>query len=208
MGSNKRVLPADSMGGPARPRNINLCKLSYVISFPENNIPMELKQAAIAALLGLSSRRISQLAEEGIAVRTGPGTFDAAVTIQNYVRHQAGKAGNQAATLDLNAEKARLAKEQADQIALKNAVTRGEVLDAEAVAQTWESIVAEVRSAMLAVPGRLRRRAGSALDAAAISLVDHEIREALSALAEPDNDQAARPHEGEAATEDETEPMD
>lgn len=208
MGSNKRVLPTKLGGGPARPPDLNLCKFSYVISFPENNIPMELKQAAIAALLGLSSRRISQLAEEGIAVRTGPGTFDAAVTIQNYVRHQAGKAGNQAATLDLNAERARLAREQADQIALKNAVTRGEVLEAEAVAQQWEGIVAEVRSAMLAVPGRLRRRAGAALDAAAITLIDHEIREALTALANADADQAARLDEGETAAEDETIDMD
>ncbi|MGV8939798.1 MAG: terminase small subunit [Allorhizobium sp.] len=166
---------------------------------------MELKQVALAGLLGLSSRRISQLAEEGIAARTGPGTFDAAVTIQNYIRHQTGKAGNQASALDLNTERARLAKEQADAQELKNAVTRGESLDAEAVAQTWESIIAEVRSAMLAVPGRLRRRAGSALDSAAISLVDHEIREALSALAD---DQAARPREGEAAAEDETFDMD
>jgi len=166
---------------------------------------MELKQAALAGLLGLSSRRISQLAEEAIAVRTGPGTFDAAATIQNYIRHQTGKAGNRESTLDLTAERARLAKEQADQIALKNTLARGETLDAEAVAQEWESIIADVRSAMLAVPGRLRRRAGSALDAAAIGLVDHEIRDALNALAD---DQAARLDEGEAAAEDETEPVD
>ncbi|MGE8103551.1 hypothetical protein ACQKP1_07640 [Allorhizobium sp. NPDC080224] len=165
---------------------------------------MEMKQAALAGLLGLSSRRISQLSEEGIAVRVGPGTFDAAVTIQNYIRHIAGKAGSRDANLDLNAEKARLAKEQADGQSMKNAQLRGELVEAEAVAQEWESIIADVRSAMLAVPGRLRRRAGSALDAAAISLVDHEIREALTALANADADQAARPHEGEAATEDET----
>lgn len=169
---------------------------------------MELKQAALAGLLGLSSRRISQLAEEGIAVRTGAGTFDAAVTIQNYIRHQTGKAGSAASALDLNVERARLAKEQADGQSMKNAQLRGELLDAEAVAQTWESIIAEVRSAMLAVPGRLRRRAGSALDSAAIGLVDHEIREALTALANADADQAARPREGEAAAEDEALDMD
>lgn len=169
---------------------------------------MEMKQAAVAALLGLSSRRISQLSEEGIAVRVGPGTFDASVTIQNYIRHVAGKAGSREANLDLNAEKARLAKEQADQVSLKNAVTRGELVEAEAVAQEWEGIVADVRSAMLAVPGRLRRRAGGALDAAAISLVDHEIREALTALAKPDDAQAARLAEGEAASEDQAFDMD
>lgn len=169
---------------------------------------MELKTSAIAGLLGLSARRINQLEQEGIAVRIAPGTFDATATVQNYVRHVAGKAGSQTANLDLNVEKARLAKEQADGQAMKNAQLRGELVEAEAVAQTWESVVAEVRSAMLAVPGRLRRRAGSALDAAAIELVDHEIREALEALADPDKNQAARPHEGEAATEDEAVDLD
>lgn len=169
---------------------------------------MELKIQAIAGLLGLSTRRINQLHEEGIAVKTGAGTFDAEATVQNYVRHISGKAGNPSSALDLNAEKARLAKEQADGQSMKNAQLRGELVEAEAVAQEWEGIVAEVRSAMLAVPGRLRRRAGSALDAAAIALVDHEIREALEALADPDRDQAARPHEGEAAAEDEAVDLD
>lgn len=169
---------------------------------------MEMKQAALAALMGLSTRRISQLSGEGIAVRVGPGTFDAAVTIQNYIRHVTGKAGSRESNLDLNAEKARLAKEQADGQAMKNAQLRGELVEADAVAQEWEGIIADVRSAMLAIPGRIRRRAGGALDAAAISLVDHEIREALTALAEPDANQAARPSEGEAATEDEAFDMD
>lgn len=169
---------------------------------------MEVKTQAMAHLLGLSTRRITQLVGEEIAVKTGAGTFDAAKTIQNYIAHVTGKAGNAASTLDLNVERARLAKEQADAQAMKNTLSRGETLDAEAVAREWESIIADVRSAMLAVPGRLRRRAGSALDSAAIGLVDHEIREALSALADPGNDQAARPLEGETATEDETFDLD
>lgn len=169
---------------------------------------MELKTAAIAGLLGLSTRRLNQLAEEGIAVRIAPGTFDATATVQAYIRHVSGKAGSQTVNLDLNAEKARLAKEQADGQALKNAQARGELVEAEAVAQAWEGVVAEVRSAMLAVPGRLRRRAGASLDAAALELIDHEIREALTALANPDQTQAARPREGEAATEDEAVDLD
>jgi phage terminase Nu1 subunit (DNA packaging protein) len=169
---------------------------------------MEVKTKVMAHLLGVSVRRVNQMAAEEMAVKTAPGTFDAAATIQNYIAHITGKAGNRESALDLNAERARLAKEQADQIALKNTLARGEALDAEAVAREWESIIADVRSAMLAVPGRLRRRAGSALDAAAIGLVDHEIREALTALADPDNAQAARLDEGEAATENEIEPVD
>ena len=80
---------------------------------------MQLKTAALAGLLGISSRRLNQLVEEGIAVRTAPGMFDAAQTIQKYVAHASGKAAGAAVVLDLDREKARLAKEQADGHALK-----------------------------------------------------------------------------------------
>jgi Phage DNA packaging protein, Nu1 subunit of terminase len=165
----------------------------------------------VADWLGVSDRTVRDLADRSIIIRTGRGKYDLRASIAAYTAHlrevSAGR-GGETQILDLTEQRARLAKEQADATALKNATTRGELVKAEAVAQEWEGIVAEVRSAMLAIPGRIRRRAGSAFDAAAIALVDQEIREALTALANPDQDQAARPHEGEAAAEDEAVDLD
>jgi len=160
---------------------------------------MHLKTAAVAALLGLSSRRINQLVEEGIGVRVDKATIDAAATIQNYIAHISGKAAGVAAQLDLDAERARLAKEQADGQALKNAVTRGELLPADEVEREWSDILRRVRSGMLAVTSRVRQRAG--LDGATAEILDREIRDALTALADDKDDPPAGAGESTPATE-------
>lgn len=55
----------------------------------------------------------------------------------------------------LAAERARLAKEQADGAALKNAVTRGELVHLELAARGWRILLAAFRERCLAVPGKL-----------------------------------------------------
>lgn len=163
---------------------------------------MHLKTAALAGLLGISTRRLNQLVEEGIAVRTAPGMFDAAATVQAYVAHASGKAAGAVVELDLNREKARLAKEQADGQAMKNAVERREFVRAEDVAREWEDIIRSVRSAMLSVPSRCRRQAATSFGVAEIAVIDREIRDALEAIS---NDEKSAPEgagSGEAAAED------
>jgi len=147
---------------------------------------MELKTSAIAGLLGLSTRRLNQLAEEGIAVRIAPGTFDATATVQAYIRHVSGKAGSTTVNLDLNTEKARLAKEQADGQEIKNAQSRGELLLADDVERTWSDACRRLRSEMLAVTGRVRAATG--LEAADAAVLDREIRDALTVLSGGEDD--------------------
>jgi phage terminase Nu1 subunit (DNA packaging protein) len=59
---------------------------------------------------------------------------------------------DEAGGLDLNAERARLAKEQADHAALKNAMLRGELLDANDVVAGWQDATARARSLLLGLP--------------------------------------------------------
>jgi terminase small subunit / prophage DNA-packing protein len=55
-------------------------------------------------------------------------------------------------------QRVRIAKEQADALALKNAALRGELLDTKEVEATWSSALREVRATMLAVPSRAGAR--------------------------------------------------
>jgi len=55
----------------------------------------------------------------------------------------------------LAAERARLAREQADAVALKNAVARRELIHRELVVRSGQIIVAAFRERCLAVPGKL-----------------------------------------------------
>jgi phage terminase Nu1 subunit (DNA packaging protein) len=85
--------------------------------------------------------------------------------------------------IDLNAERARLAKEQADGQSLKNSVARGELLPAENVENAWMAAIGRCRALLLGVPtssaGRivlLARQHEGAKDA------EREVRELLTSL--------------------------
>ena len=147
---------------------------------------MNLKAAAVAALLGITSRRLNQLAEEGIAVRADRGSFDAPATIQAYIAHVSGKAAGKSAELDLDRERARLAKEQADGQEIKNSISRGELLLAADVERTWADALRRLRAGMLAVTGRVR--AATTIEAADAAIIDREIRDALTALSGGEDD--------------------
>lgn len=147
---------------------------------------MEMKTAALAGLLGITTRRLNQLVEEGIAVRPLPGTFDAAATIQAYIANVAGKAAGKTAELDLDRERARLAKEQADGQEIKNGISRGELLVAADVGRTWSDTCRRLRSEMLAVTGRVR--AATTIEATDALVIDREIRDALTVLSGGEDD--------------------
>lgn len=143
--------------------------------------------ADLCELLNLSSGALTDLKKRGIAVHLGHNAYDLEETVRRYVTHLRGVAANwgepdQAA--QLTAERARLAKEQADAHALKNAKARGELLDAEDVARAWEDTLRTVRARVLAVPSRLRQSLGlSGEDADAI---DRALRAALEELGHAD----------------------
>jgi phage terminase Nu1 subunit (DNA packaging protein) len=54
--------------------------------------------------------------------------------------------------LDLSAERARLAREQADGQAMKNQVARGELLPADEVVAGWQAAIGRSRALMLGMP--------------------------------------------------------
>ncbi len=70
---------------------------------------------------------------------------------------------------------------QAEQVELKNAKMRGELIPAADVAATWSGLVADARQRLLAIPSRLGAKL--ALSRQTVAAMDEEIRAALQALA-------------------------
>ncbi|MFN4125260.1 MAG: hypothetical protein ACK4HK_05450 [Pannonibacter indicus] len=128
------------------------------------------------------------LAQRGLVVKVAADRYDLTKSLQTYCTHlreiAAGR-GDEASAVFLTAERARLAKEQADHAALKNAALRRELVPAADVAATWGGIVRQVRSRLLAVPARLRQGLAH-LTARDVEAIDAEIRRALEELAEDD----------------------
>lgn len=157
---------------------------------PEIDPPADLVTSAdLAAWTGLSSGYINQLAREGvlprIATRGGHG-FPLKDSVRAYCDHMRSASARRAADPELADEKKRLAREQADKIALQNARARGDLLDAQAVRAEWLSVAADLRARLLAAPTRVAAAVG--LDRPAASALDRELRRAMSDLAEGSTD--------------------
>lgn len=143
---------------------------------------MNLKTAQLALLLGLTTRRVNQLAEDGVVVRVGHGEFDGAASIQNYIAQVSNRAKDKEADLDEAREAARLKSEQADNWELRNAKLRNELLPIDDVMRVWSEQIASIRSGLLAVVSRVRQRTSLSVEDAVV--LDEEIRDAMTKLAD------------------------
>lgn len=150
--------------------------------------PHETVPASTMALwLDMSERSVREHAAQGHLVRGGRG-YDLQASVRAFVGHlrtvAAGRGGEDHSA-NLTAERARLAKEQADAIAMKNEAARGNLLDAGETERVWTAHVIAVRNRILAVPARLRMSHGY-LDPLAYRALDRELRDALTALGHGD----------------------
>lgn len=142
--------------------------------------------AVLGAWLGISRQAVDAQAKAGVIARSSRG-FDLPATVRQYCEHlraTAARWGGDRAN-DLTAERARLAREQADGHALKNAQLRGELVEVAEAEREWNDTLRSVRSCLLAVPSRVRQRLGH-LSAADVEVIDREVRDVLEEAAGAD----------------------
>ena len=132
--------------------------------------------------LGLSPNRVHALGRDGVLPRGEGKRYPLQASVAAYCAHCRSLAKGKATDAELAAEKIRLAREQADKIALQNAAARGELLDSQTVAAEWRGIITDLRAAVLAVPSRVAGRMG--LDRATTAALDAEIRDAMEVIAD------------------------
>lgn len=162
---------------------------------PESEKPsldIEVTASELADFLKVSKRAVSDFVERGIVVKTDRNRFDLRQSVQTYCEHlrmtAAGRGGDGADVL--TAERARLAREQADQTAMKNAAMRGDLVSIVDIRHEWASISRRIRNGMLSVPSRCRQMLPH-LTTYDVDLIDHEIRSALTGLGDEDDDNGA-----------------
>lgn len=144
--------------------------------------PETVAAAELGEWLGLTANRVHALGRDGVLPRTPQKTYPLRASVAAYCEHARQLAKGTAADKELAEEKIRLAREQADKIALQNAAARGELLDSRQVANEWRAIVTDLRAAVLAVPSRVASRLG--LDRKEATALDAEIRAAMEAIAD------------------------
>ncbi|MGR3464074.1 DNA packaging protein [Limimaricola sp.] len=139
----------------------------------------------LAAVLGISDRAVRELHERGLVVKEARGRYALLASVTAYTEHLRGVAsgrGDEALVYDLTRERARLAKEQADERELRNASLRGDLVSAEDVKREWANVIRTVRSKILAVPSRVRQSLAH-LTPHDVEAIDTELRRALEDVA-------------------------
>ena len=141
----------------------------------------------VAEHLDLTTKRMHELFNENILIKTGKSggqdKDDCRVRYIRYLRVLArGKNTNSG---DLNEERTRLTKAQADRAELELQEKEGDLISSDVIKTIWSDYVANVRSKLLALPsklGHLTQAAESYAEAEAI--IKEAVYECLEELSE------------------------
>jgi len=141
----------------------------------------------VAEHLDLTSVRIHDLFNENVLMRSGKsGGQDKDDCRVRYIRYLRGLArGKNTNSGDLNEERTRLTKAQADRAELELQEKEGDLISSDVIKTIWSDYVANVRSKLLALPsklGHLTQAAESYAEAEAI--IKEAVYECLEELSE------------------------
>ncbi len=111
----------------------------------------------LAEAFGLTKVRIQQLAAEGIIPKHDHGKYDFLECVKSYCAYIKTHKRNQydsnsESSGDIEAERLRKTKEEADKLELHNARTRGELVEIAAVKKLGERVMIAIRSKILNFP--------------------------------------------------------
>jgi len=154
---------------------MGFCLGGYVI-----DLTVVITQARFGEVVGISQPAVSDLLSRGVLTEGAV----AGVWLIEYCAHLREVAAGRLASgdLDLAAERARLAKEQADKIALQNAVTRRELAPVFLIEEVLAKAGAKVAGILDAIPGQVRRRM-PALPSGELDAIASEIAKARNIAA-------------------------
>ena len=131
-----------------------------------------LSAKALGDIIGLTSRRIHQLANSGMPW-TGTEKrklFNLQTSIQWYISHIKVSKESQS----YEEERTRLVKAQADKTELETQIRRGEVLELETVEQCMMALAAEYSSQMDSISGRMANELAAESDVSKIQILLHD----------------------------------
>lgn len=151
-------------------------------SRPQTMLGAEISEGEFATIVGITTRRIRAMVDQGIIERIAPGRYSISEVGKycNFLREGGGR--RVAPTDELKIEKTRQARAAAEKLELQNEALRGDLLPRGEVEREWSNILRDVRAQILAVPSRC----GAALAHLTphdVATIEAEVRSALESLA-------------------------
>jgi phage terminase Nu1 subunit (DNA packaging protein) len=134
-------------------------------------------QEQFGDLVGVSQPVVSDLLTRGILLAGQP----AATWLRAYTKHLRELAAGRGADGELARERARLAREQADRVAMDNAVNRRELAPVSVLELVLAKMAGDVGSLLQGLVPRVRRRVD--LPGDALRILDEEVTKARNRAA-------------------------
>lgn len=151
----------------------------------------------LANILGLTPRRVQQLAEDGVIPKPDkPGAYDIATCVKCYYYNEF--IGSEDEELDGRHERARKAKAEADRIEFDLEIKQGKYVEAELVEYVLTGIISNCRAKLLAIPRKLAPTVATAQSPNEIEeILTDGIHEALDELVKPVFDESTNTRDNE-----------
>lgn len=149
------------------------------------NLTYQCSQSEFGKAVGISQQAVSKLIARGVMTSGA----DAGQWLREYCRNLREVAAGRLAAgdIDLATERALLAREQREKIAMQNAVTRGELAPRALLTQVLAAVAPRVCGLLESIVPALRRRSGySAEDLDFIARTIADARNAIAGLRLPD----------------------
>ena len=143
--------------------------------------------ATIAKLLDITDRHLRRLVSEGILIRDDGKRGRYPITnVTLYIKYLRERAfGNEAKETDLQTERTRLAKAQADRTEMEVGQLQLSLIKTNEVIDKWSELIGNCRAKLLNTPAKIAHLVIAAEDyATAEEIIRTEIHEALNELAE------------------------
>lgn len=148
---------------------------------------MEVDVDFLAGCLGLTSRRIRELAKQGMVVKIRRGAYDLEKSIQAYVDFRVNSLEASAEHKSLEAVKAEHEQLKMRKTELSVRLMEGKLHRAEDVERVMTQCAATVKSRMLAIPVKVSPEIAGIEDPAKIQkILQREVADALNEVAEYD----------------------
>lgn len=148
----------------------------------------EVGTTELACVLGITGRRIRQMVEDGQLNKSAQGRFLLASSVQQYIRFLSGEP---ISTEDVELERARqkaevtLKKSKAQIASMEALELHGKMHRSEDVEALTEDLIYAMRSALLALPGRLAVDVFSAANSAeAADIIRCEVHKVMLEVSE------------------------
>lgn len=142
--------------------------------------------AEISEIFGISTRRVQQLAKDGVFVRVGHGQFDLPASVNSFIEYRLDDTKDEG-VLDKSTEEAMWTRARRQKTELELQIMRGDLHRSEDVRRVMNDMLGAFRARILSIPSKFSPQLVGLTEIPPIKMVlKQAVHEALEELSDYD----------------------